>query len=619
MKIRINDKVFEKSLSDEEFWKILKKVKKVCNFNRETKEWVFVPEKALCNDYSFLYKELSIPRGIVESAVNEVRRAVLEDLKKLLNEGVIAYYPCEKPKPPFYMAGRYAILSVPRAKEILMREGPLRAFERISSQIHSGIFLQETIKALSEVLKVTKRVLFKEENSKMIVEVEDPEERLVKLLEPLFTLKYYVKTLTEVTVREIRIIRQKSYRELEAPYFLYHKIRKVAENNGFEVIDEISWPEEKLEGLTSNYELYDFQREAVDAWERNSMFGTVVLPTGAGKTYVGLEAIRRASIPTLVCVVTEELAKQWVELIHKKLGMKAGIFTGKKKELKPITVGIYNSVARHIGKLYDKFGLIIFDEVHHVPAQTFKDVALQAKARRRLGLSATPDRADGNEHLIFLTSGDIVYKMSYIELMERGFLAPLRHHVIYVTLTDEEKRRMARELALARREEERRVIERKYALQASQKIEKILEIVSKERDRKIIIFTEYLDQAESIYKVLKEAGFRVALLTGKTKNRYEIFDSFRRGDVNIIVTTRVLDEGIDVPDADVAIIASGSGSKRQMAQRVGRVLRWAPNKVADVYEIVTKGTIEERLSRIRRKGLPEFLHRRKRKKSYKLG
>ncbi len=619
MKIRIKDKIFEKSIPEEKFWYVLKKVKKICKFNKDRKEWVFIPEWALCNDYSVLYKELSIPRGIVESAIREAKETIMRELRDLLKEGVVAYYPCEKPKPPFNLADKYAILSNSRAKELLLREGPLKAFERISSQLSSGIYPEEALKVLSDILKLVKKIKFKDGIKRMIIEIEDPEEKLMELLEPLFTLKYYVKTLTEVTVKEIKIVRQRSFRELEAPFFLYHKVRAIAEKQGFDVVDEVSWPEDKIVGLSANYELYDFQREAVDAWERRSMFGTVVLPTGAGKTYVGLEAIRRASIPTLVCVVTEELAKQWVELIDKKLGVKAGIFTGKRKDIRPITVGIYNSVARHIDKLYDKFGLIIFDEVHHVPAQTFKVVALQAKARKRLGLSATPDRADGNEHLIFLTSGDVVYKMSYMELMERGFLAPLRHHIIYVTLTEDEKRKLARELALAKGEEERKAIERRYALQASEKVQRILEIVSKERDRKIIIFTEYLDQAESIYKALKEAGFRVALLTGKTKNRYEIFESFRRGEVNVIVTTRVLDEGVDVPDADVAIIASGTGSKRQMAQRVGRVLRWSPNKVADVYEIVTKGTIEERLSRIRRKGLPNFLYRKRSAKPYKLG
>ncbi len=619
MKIRIKDKVFEKSVPEEKFWQILRKIKKICKFNRDHKEWVFIPERALCNDYSFLYKELSIPRGVVESAVREAREGIIRELKDLLREGVVAYYPCEKPRSPFYLTDKFAILSNKKAKELLLREGPLKAFERISAQLNTGIYPEEALKVLGDILKIVKRIRFKDGIKKMIIELEDPEEKLIKLLEPLFTLKYYVKTLTEITVKDIRIVKQRSFRELEAPFFLYHKVRDIAEKQGYDVVDEISWPEERLDDLSANYELYDFQKEAVDAWEKQSMFGTVVLPTGAGKTYVGLEAIRRASIPTLVCVVTEELAKQWVELIDKKLGVKAGIFTGKKKEIRPITVGIYNSVARHIDKLYDRFGLIIFDEVHHVPAQTFKDVALQAKARRRLGLSATPDRADGNEHLIFLTSGDVVYKMSYIELMERSFLAPLRHHIVYVNLNEDEKRKLARELALARGEEERKVIERRYALQASEKIQRILEIVSKERSRKIIIFTEYLDQAESIYRALKEAGFRVALLTGKTKNRYEIFESFRRGDVNVIVTTRVLDEGVDVPDADVAIIASGTGSKRQMAQRVGRVLRWAPNKVADVYEIVTKGTIEERLSRIRRKGLPNLSYRGRRAKPYKLG
>ena len=208
--------------------------------------------------------------------------------------------------------------------------------------------------------------------------------------------------------------------------------------------------------------------------------------------------------------------------------------------------------------------------------------------------------------MIFMTAGDIVYKISYIELMKAGFLAPIRHHLIYVELSDDEKRRMRGEILIARSEEERRLVERKYALKAKAKVDKVLELLREVGDRKVLIFTEYVDQAEEIYEKARKEGYRVELLVGRTRNRARIFDRFRKGEINIIVTTRVLDEGIDVPDADVAIIVSGSGSRRQMAQRVGRVIRGGQNKIADIYEIITRGTVEERLSRIRRRGLSPF-------------
>ncbi len=610
MRVRVGDRVYDRSIPDDLFQRVKERVKSVCRFDPSTKTWVFDPKKALCSEWNILTEFFGVPEDEVRKELEELRARLDRKLDEIMKEGRFAFFPCGEVREPFRLEGGLAVLDLNEAKRIIEREGPLRAYDLIMGSI-KGYYREDHLKRLESLFSLKKTVVLRDGGRKMLIDVQYPEEGLMNSLEMASKVKYYVRTLKDIQVKELTVLRRRGPTKFEGPFFMHHRVREIASKHGYSVSDEVRWPDEDV-ALYKDFSLYSFQREAVDRWERNGKFGTVVMPTGAGKTYVGLEAIFRTSKSTLVCVVTEELAKQWSELIREKLSYEPGIFTGRKKVIRPITVGIYNSVAKHVDGLFDRFALIIFDEVHHVPAATFKEIAFKAKAKYRLGLSATPERADGNHHLIFLTSGEVVYRVNYEQLLSMGFLAPIRHHLIYVELTPEERKRMSREIAASRTEEERRLVEKKYALKARAKVDKVLELLRNLRGRKILIFTEYVDQAEEIYRRAREEGYRVELLIGRTTNRAEIFDRFRRGDVDIIVTTRVLDEGIDVPDADVAIIVSGSGSRRQMAQRVGRVVRGAPGKVADVYEIVTKGTIEERLSKLRRRGLPISSRRRRR-------
>lgn len=609
MRVKVGDRVYERSVPDHLFNEVKERVKSVCRFDPSTKTWIFDPRKALCAKWDILVEYFHVPEDELRREMERFKAEIDEKLREMMERGYFAFLPCGEVRRPFRLEEGLALIDLREVERIISKEGPLKAYDLLLSSIN-GYYLEEHLRKLESLFSSKRVVILRDAGKKMLIEVPYPEEGILNSLELVSKVKYYVKTLKEVQVKELTVLKRRNYTTFEGPFFMHHRIRDIAKRYNYSLTDEVNWPDQDV-ALYKDFSLYDFQRQAVDSWERNGRFGTVVMPTGAGKTYVGLEAIFRTSKSALVCVVTEELAKQWSELISEKLSFKPGIFTGKKKEVKPITVGIYNSVAKHIERIYDKFSLIIFDEVHHVPAATFKEIAFRAKAKYRLGLSATPERTDGNHHLIFLTAGEIVYKVDYEQLLSMGFLAPVRHHVIYVELSPEERRQMSREILTARSDEERRLIEKKYALKAKAKVEKVLDLLRSLKDRKILIFTEYVDQAEEIYERARREGYRVELLIGRTTNRAEIFDRFRRGDANIIVTTRVLDEGIDVPDADVAIIVSGSGSRRQMAQRVGRVVRGAPGKVADVYEIVTKGTIEERLSKMRRRGLPISSRRRR--------
>jgi len=403
-----------------------------------------------------------------------------------------------------------------------------------------------------------------------------------------------------VVVKKIKLVRIVKLGEnaikIEYPVFLRDTVSRMLSEMGYVVRVVEEKPPEVQTGDPPK--LYEFQENALNAWMSRGMRGTIVVPTGGGKTYIGLAAIAKARVPTIVLVTTEELARQWAERIRKHLGVSPGMLGGGVHDVRSITVAIYNSAVKYVDDIRDGFWLAIFDECHHVPAETFKEVALRLRAPYRLALSATPSREDGNEHLIFESAGPIVYRATYSEMIESGLVVPVRHYRIYVRLNDDELKQY-KELEA---QSNNVIVLRNLASKAQAKIPVALAIVKRElmRNSKIIVFTQFIEQAEAFSKALAECGIKSELVTSKTSDRDKAFARFSKGISNVIVTTTVLDEGVDVPDADVAVVLSGTGSKRQMIQRVGRVVRASPGKrEARVYEIVARNTIEEVLSNSR--------------------
>ncbi len=645
------------------------------------------------------------------------------------------------------------------------------------------------------------------------------------------TVPYYVAdregNLNKHDLRLIRkddIVRSENKVLIRFPVFIRDTIKELLVKGGYRVIDE-SWSPRQIQVPKDEIKLLPFQEKALDSWLKAGKRGTIVVPTGGGKTFIALKALATVKAPTIILVITEELMNQWYERITRHLGIRTGRLGGGFNDVREVTVAIYNSAVNRIAEINDKFDLAIFDEClpydslvttdrglipigevvekrlpvrvlthegrfmritnyfkiplikrlvkvthekgelvvtedhliltqdgwkpaialrngdvlyfhdaqvqgsreetssaispgrslfncpqyrtmetkivettptsqgrespvnkggrgidiitringevekdcsedcvwellpvnptlkgegraagcdaffapvrilnvetltntfrdiskegefvydieveedhsfvvdgvvvhncHHVPADTFKEVAFKLRAPFRLALSATPERSDNNEHLIYLSAGDVVYQADYRDMVEAKLVVPVRHFRIYVDLTAEERRSYERTGDNA-------IVLRNIASMASAKIDIAREIVKAEAGigSKIIVFTQFIKQAEEVYKVLKdELGSIVTLITSKTGDRDSIFRAFARGTYRVIVTTTVLDEGVDVPDADVAVILSGTGSQRQMIQRVGRVVRASNGKVeARVYEIVTRNTIEEALS-----------------------
>ncbi len=383
--------------------------------------------------------------------------------------------------------------------------------------------------------------------------------------------------------------------------------------------------------LEKNFELYEHQKEAYSRWLSYGGKGTIVIPTGGGKTHIALQAIYDLKIPTIIFVPNTMLLTQWIEKISKFLGVPKGLIgvLGKgEKKIRDITVATYQSGYKNVEILWDKFSFAVFDEAHHIPAQTFKRVALYLPAPYRLALSATPKRRDKNEILLFKLVGDVVYKIEYRDLVLRGIVAPLVVRRILVPLPADlliQYNAVQRELYRARDPiEKKKIVNKLIAIARDNpvKIEVIKEIVKRNRDEKIFIFAGSIDFAEKIEKAIKQI-IPTAALTSKTETAKErrIQEAFKKGILRALILVKKGEEGVDVGDASIAIIAGGSKQEREFIQRVGRVLRGGKDKLAWVYEIVTKGTIEESISKSRQarnlvRGLEGIIREKFRIKAY---
>jgi len=418
--------------------------------------------------------------------------------------------------------------------------------------------------------------------------------------------------------------RSRCYRALA---YKYKEIVDYLKNSRIEFEDRVTKNVIPCPSFDIEIELRDYQIEAVKRWMTEKR-GVIVLPTGAGKTYIALSIIANLSVSTLIVVPTLALVEQWLEKLTIFFDKRyVGEFTGRKKELKPITVTTYDSAYINAEELGDKFLLLVFDEVHHLPAESYRQIAEMSIAPYRLGLTAVYERVDGLHVLLPDLVGGIVYELKPKDLAGK-YLANYIVKRIKVPLTEEEKKlydlkaKKFKEFIASRRLELKNVEDfkqivimtgldreaydalksweeaRKVAFNSKNKIKTLKELLEKHKGDKIIIFTRYNDLVYKISKI-----FLIPAITHKTnaKERKYILDGFRTGKFKAIVCSQVLDEGIDVPDANVGIIVSGTGSSREFIQRLGRILRPAPGKdLAILYELVSKDTSEIRVSLRRR-------------------
>jgi superfamily II DNA or RNA helicase len=394
---------------------------------------------------------------------------------------------------------------------------------------------------------------------------------------------------------------------------------------------------------------HPYQTEALRAWQQAGRWGSVVLPTGAGKTYLALRAIAAAAVSTLVVVPTLDLLHQWYARLANAFELPIGVWYGQEKQVQPLTVTTYPSAWANAETLGNQFKLLVFDEIHHLPAPSWHEIALMCAAPYRLGLTATyPERmraegggrkAEDTKEISSLSPhpsslleelvGPVVYRKSIDELTGRQ-LAEYRTERIRVDLTpaeraaydaaygvytgyvrearlreshgpgwwDEFTRRSAYQ-AEARRAKVAELKLKEIVHQAAAKLDVLDRLLHEHRATPMLIFTAHNRLA---YHIARQHLIPAITHQTKAAERKAILDDFRRGVYRAIVTSKVLNEGVDVPEAKVAVVLGGSASAREYVQRLGRVLRKRGNAQALLVEVIARKTVDERQAQRRRRG-----------------
>jgi superfamily II DNA or RNA helicase len=365
-----------------------------------------------------------------------------------------------------------------------------------------------------------------------------------------------------------------------------------------------------------------YQKEALEKWVKAGRRGVVILPTGAGKSFLAQMAIELTGRSSLVVVPTIDLMNQWYDLLLATFQAEVGLVGGGYFEIGAITVTTYASAFRFMERLGDRFGLIVYDECHHLPGNVYRYAAEMAIAPFRMGLTATPERSDGGEELLEELIGPIVYRRHARELAGE-YLADYSVMRVHVHLGPEERAAYDREravfrgflqdqrislsslegwqrfvIASARSEAGRRAMfayreSKRIALGTEAKLRVLAEVLLRHRHERILVFTA---ENEMVYRISER--FLVPAITHETpiKERREWLEAFNKGDVLALATSKVLNEGVNIPDASVAVVLSGSASSREHVQRLGRILRKTPEKEAILYEVVAADTTEEFIS-----------------------
>ncbi|OYT32265.1 MAG: hypothetical protein B6U94_00300 [Thermofilum sp. ex4484_79] len=567
----------EKYLKKEDFETFLENIRKIADYNPETKSWKIN-----------LFKIQNIPLEEVKEIVR-----TLSSYVKIDEDYIIRL--AQKEAKKCYIDNYLNMLGIDYEEIEPIRE--LVLIGKRYPRLRSILFLKKVIDYLrNKGIDVTfnRRILEVQmirEKGFLLVKPFAWDRELLQILKETCTLSYYIEQPVlgpDKSYMGSNIIERKSraYRiDWSTKTFItyiafYDELKRKLEDYGFIILTRMGNNRRIGYEVKENFVLLPHQEEAYRLWRKKNR-GTIAIFTRGGKSFIGMKAIADLKEKTIIFVPTRELATTWKNYLIKYLGLKdpqIGLVGSGILNIRDITITIYNSGVKYLDRLQGNFELAIFDEAHHVPASTFKEVALRIDALHRLSLSATPKRRDNNERLLFKLSGQLVYSLGYKELLQLRIVAPIEVYDVYFAEGKEEKM--------------------KY----------LIGILERYKSSKTIIFTQFLNTAQEIYEKLLLQGYRSLIITGQTPDsrRKRYFEQFIKGKVNIMISTTVLDEGITVPDAEVAIIYENSGEARQLIQRIGRVIGYQPGKTAKIFEIVDVTNPREKYAYLRRKWVQEL-------------
>jgi superfamily II DNA or RNA helicase len=379
--------------------------------------------------------------------------------------------------------------------------------------------------------------------------------------------------------------------------------------------------------------LRPYQEAALLAWKAAGGRGLVGLPTGAGKTRVALAAAQRSKRSTLCLVPTRVLLHQWLATIREIYPGELGVLGDGQHIIRPITVATFESAFRKGWSFANRFDLLIVDEVHHF-GDGERDEALEVcPAPFRLGLSASMDnsRKDRLKQLI----GWTVFEQRPSDLVGSA-LSEFEVCCLHLPLTYNEKLVYQRDYNVFRqffdafkasqpkgswkdfvrvagksRSGRAAIVAHRRAKRTLSltegKLSMLCQLLNRHNQQRKLIFT-----ADSVTALAIARKLFIAPITGEIgkRERDTLLAALRAGTIKTIVSCKVLNEGFDIPEAEVAIIVGGSGSGREHIQRIGRVLRPVKGKKAQIYELIAADTPEVKQSRRRGHDLEERRYER---------
>jgi DNA excision repair protein ERCC-3 len=376
------------------------------------------------------------------------------------------------------------------------------------------------------------------------------------------------------------------------------EIKKALLKKGYPVEDNSKFREaDRNIGADLTIELRDYQEEYVER-AHDERAAVLANPAGSGKTVTSIGLMSKIDGPTLVLVPQRSLVNQWKREILDKTTLtedQIGEYHGDEKNMNDVTIATYHMAANKTELFRKEWGLIIFDEVHHIPSKLFRKTA-SLQSTRRIGLSASPVREDSKEREIFALIGPEIGG-DWARFFQEGHVVKPEVEIQLVEWASD-----------YHRHEYEQASGIKKAIIASKnpaKKKNLEELLEEHEEEKTIIFCDWIDQGEDL-----EEEYDIPFISGETdfEEREEYFEDFRQGKMNTIIVSRIGDEGLDLPDTEVGIIMSGQGgSRRQATQRAGRVMR--PFGDAQVYLIATKGSNEEdfvkrQVELLKEKGVP---------------
>ena len=348
---------------------------------------------------------------------------------------------------------------------------------------------------------------------------------------------------------------------------------------------ELSAPELKT------IELRDYQKEAVIECLKQKT-GLIEAATNSGKTAIFAGVVKKLyPLKTLILIHRDEIFWQIIEMVEKYTGIKVGIIKAQEINIKPVTVAMITTIVNRIGVVdevtdfFDDVQCIIIDEVHRAGSATYESLLSACKAPFRFGFSGTIkpyDTPAGMQTRQWL--GDVILKISNSEMIEQGVSAVPKVHIYEL----DSKRQLdgvfniAKEQLTVEQDDytNGELMKRVYKLsmqmgitENTERNEKAIEIAKKHLGQSLLIIVDLIQHGQIVEKLLNEAGINAVFISGQSVVRKSALDLFKKSELKVLISTTILDEGIDVAVIQVLLFLAGKKSKRQLLQRVGRGLR----------------------------------------------